>query len=120
MTQAYINTYNKYPKSNMIYESFDGTVIPTPEFEYGVPAFSDLSKLLASTYLQFIPNYGLVWPNAFDVTKASYGKHYYKRAFKGEDTDSSLVWGGTFIFGNLTKEEFFLDTLGIKLSINYG
>ena len=67
MEQAYINTYNKYPVSNITYESFDGKVIPTPEFDYGVPAFSNLTKLLQSDYLQFVPNYGLIWPNVFDV-----------------------------------------------------
>lgn len=120
MEQAYINTYNKYPVSNITYESFDGKVIPTPEFDYGVPAFSNLTKLLQSDYLQFVPNYGLIWPNVFDVENVNFNKRYYKRSFKGEDIDTSLIWGGTFVFGNLTKEEFFLDTLGIKLSINYG
>jgi len=75
---------------------------------------------LQSEYLQVIPNYGLVWPNAFGIKNIDYNKRIYKRIFKGEDSDSSLTWGGTFVFGNLTKDEFLAKNIEVKISNNYG
>ena len=120
MEQAYINTYDKDTMSNNILETFDGTIFNSAQFDYAIPQFHNLTHYLQSEYLQVIPNYGLVWPNAFGIKNIDYNKRIYKRIFKGEDSDSSLTWGGTFVFGNLTKDEFLAENIEVKISNNYG
>jgi hypothetical protein len=54
--------------------------------------------------LQVVQKYGLVWPNIFGVSDSNHSIRYFKRMFGGADSDTSLVWGGTFTFGNFTKK----------------
>jgi hypothetical protein len=56
----------------------------------------------------------------FGITDINYKTRYYRRNFGGSDTDTSLVWGGTFTFGNFTAKEFFAKDFNVRISMTEG
>lgn len=118
--QAYINTYPSKYITDKANESFEGKRIAFGDNDFGIPELFNIDDLLQNPYLQVIQKYGLVWPNLFGITDANYKTRYYRRNFGGSDTDTSLVWGGTFTFGNFTAKEFFAKDFDVRISMTEG
>ena len=120
---AFINSLPIPCQTTRISEGFTGTKFKSVDTTYldSVPQnFNSIAALQQSQYLQVIPGVGLVWPNYFGVKSVAHPVRYYKCIFSGDDSDTRQVWGGTFIFGNLTLQQFNKFDFNVRISMNDG
>ena len=118
---AYINTKSSKCETSKTVDGFTGIKYNISDLNYTETYpkdFNNLTELLNSEYLQVIKGVGLVWPNYFGQRSSNTTVKYYNCIFTGDDTNTSKIWGGTFIFGNLTLAQFNKGDFNVRISLD--